>query len=247
LAIGLTLILVGGPTAALAHGTADGGHGRGAHRTPATSVHRRSLLVPRHTVLARLRHRANGYASATARQPNMTVPRRWYGSISVLPVLKQSGSRVKVRLARRPNESTTWIRKRAVHLSRTDYAILIDLSARHLFLFEDRQLQGAYPVGVGKRATPTPTGSFFFALYSPPPEANVGYGPVVLNTSAHSNVFRTFGGGNDAVIAIHGPIGEGAEIGRHGAAISHGCIRMHVRQLRKLYFLQKGTPIIITP
>jgi lipoprotein-anchoring transpeptidase ErfK/SrfK len=67
----------------------------------------------------------------------------------------------------------------------------------------------------------------------------------MLETSAHSTVFRTFEGGNDAIIAIHGPIGSDAAIGTNGAAISNGCIRMHNSQLVKVAHVEDGSPIII--
>jgi lipoprotein-anchoring transpeptidase ErfK/SrfK len=250
LTVGLALTPLGASYAGATHhtsGPASEGPGKAhASALEPAAQRRRSLKVPDRTTLAHLEHRTNGYRTPTSRHPNRRVHRRWHESVSVLPVIAASGHRVEVLLPQRPNESTTWMNVKAVRLSRTNQAILIDLSARRLYLFKGRQQIGSFPIGIGKPSTPTPTGVFFLALYARAPEAGIGYGPLVLNTSAHSDAIRDFEGGNDALIAIHGPIGAGREIGKHGAAISHGCIRMHVRQLKRLYFLPMGTPIIVT-
>jgi lipoprotein-anchoring transpeptidase ErfK/SrfK len=60
-------------------------------------------------------------------------------------------------------------------------------------------------------------------------------------------VYKTFEGGNDAIIAIHGPITAGAnqQIGTHGTRISNGCIRMHDNELVKVGKVPDGTPFIV--
>jgi lipoprotein-anchoring transpeptidase ErfK/SrfK len=59
-------------------------------------------------------------------------------------------------------------------------------------------------------------------------------------------VIQDFGGGGDAIIAIHGPIDAAGVIGSSGAAISHGCIRMQDADLAQIRGLPDGTPVIIT-
>ena len=49
----------------------------------------------------------------------------------------------------------------------------------------------------------------------------------------------------DAVIGIHGPLGEDSQIGTAGARISHGCIRLHDKDLLRLRQVPPGTPIDI--
>jgi len=200
-------------------------------------------LVPTSTVLVHLVRRTPGFASPTARRPDMHIAPRWYGHWSVLPVIATKNFRLKVRLPRRPNESTTWVRVTDVRYSRTPYAVLVDLKYRRLFWFNAGHRVASFPVGIGSPTDPTPTGSYFIAFHSPPPDP--GYGPVVLATSAHSNVIQDFGGG-DAIIAIHGPIDAAGLIGRSGAAISHGCIRMQDAALSQIRGLPDGTPVVIT-
>jgi lipoprotein-anchoring transpeptidase ErfK/SrfK len=164
-----------------------------------------------------------------------------------MPVTAESRTRVKVRLARRPDESQVWVRRRAVTFSATKYALLIDLSKHRLYMFKAGRQVGSFPVGVGLPQTPTPTGTYFIAFHAPP--NGPGYGPVMLETSAHSRVFTTFEGGNDAIIAIHGPITaqSDAQIGKNGTRISNGCIRMHNSQLVKAARVPDGTPLIVAP
>jgi lipoprotein-anchoring transpeptidase ErfK/SrfK len=127
----------------------------------------------------------------------------------------------------------------------THYALVIDLSKRHIYLFNHGKQKGGFPIGEGLPQTPTPTGKYFIAFHAPP--NGPGYGSQMLETSAHSTVFKTFEGGNDAIIAIHGPItsSSDARIGAHGTRISNGCIRMHDTQLDKVVKVQDGTPLFI--
>ncbi len=69
------------------------------------------------------------------------------------------------------------------------------------------------------------------AFDEPPPEPNPGYGPFIIVTSDHSQAISDWEGSGDAVIGIHGPLGEDSEIGTTGARISHGCIRLHDQAL----------------
>jgi lipoprotein-anchoring transpeptidase ErfK/SrfK len=176
---------------------------------------------------------------------NRQVPGSWYGHQSALPVVAATPDRLLVRLAQRPNGATTWINRDKAVLRVTHWAIVIDLSRHFLYAFYDGVQQYAFPVGNGASATPTPTGEFFVAFHAP--SNGYGYGPVNIATSAHSTVFRSFEGGDDAIIAIHGPIGSDWQIGNHGAAISNGCIRMHLGDLAQVVrHVPDGAPIIIT-
>jgi lipoprotein-anchoring transpeptidase ErfK/SrfK len=207
---------------------------------------RDAALVPTTTWLAHLEHSKHGYPGRNALQSDRKVPGSWYGYPSILPVLNATADRMQVRLAQRPDESTTWITRSAVVMTRTHYAIVVDISQHWLYVFRYGVEQASYPVGTGARGTPTPTGSYFLAFHAPP--NGPGYGSVMLETSAHSRVISHFEGGNDAIIAIHGPISSqsDAEIGNHGAAISNGCIRMHDRDLDQVKHVPNGTPIILT-
>jgi lipoprotein-anchoring transpeptidase ErfK/SrfK len=174
-----------------------------------------------------------------------TVPASWYGRPAVLPVLGTAPGWVQVRLPRRPNGSTAWVPASDVKLSTTPYVIVIDLATTHLSLYDHGRRVFSAPAGIGTRDDPTPPGGYFVAFTEGPPQPNPGYGPFILVTSAHSPDIADWEGSGDAVIGIHGPLGDDSEIGATGARISHGCIRLHDAALRKLSRVPAGTPVDI--
>jgi lipoprotein-anchoring transpeptidase ErfK/SrfK len=200
--------------------------------------------VPTGTTLATVRRDVPRY-SGPGRPGSGTVPAQWYGRPSVLPVAATRPGWVEVRLAQRPNESTAWVPASDVTLSSTPYRISVDLATTTLSLYDKGRLVLSAPAGVGSTDDPTPTGEYFVAFDEQPPQAGVGYGPFVMVTSAHSPAISDWEGSGDAIIGIHGPLGEDSEIGTTGAKISHGCIRLHIQALQKLAQVPPGTPIDI--
>jgi lipoprotein-anchoring transpeptidase ErfK/SrfK len=172
-----------------------------------------------------------------------TVPGTWHTAPSTLPVISSRQGWLDVRLAQRPNESTAWVLAQDTTLATTPYGIVIDLSTEHLTLYRSARAIYSAPVGIGVPGYPTPTGRFFTAFYAQPPSS--GYGAFVMVTSAHSNTITDFEESGDAMVGIHGPLGDDAEIGTTGAAVSHGCIRMHEDDLVHLRPVPVGSPIII--
>jgi lipoprotein-anchoring transpeptidase ErfK/SrfK len=215
-------------------------HGEAYRDAPAEDLD----LVPSSQVVAHLEGSTPGYPSRDALGQNRTVPGTWYGYPSILPVVAETRDRLKVRLAQRPDEAETWIARSSAVLTTTHWAILVDIGEHWLYVFHDGIQQAAFPVGNGASNTPTPTGTYFLAFHAPP--NGPGYGSVMLETSAHSKVIEHFEGGDDAIIAIHGPVGSDSEIGTQGAAISNGCIRMHDWDLNQVKHVPNGAPIILT-
>ena len=189
--------------------------------------------------------RCPGTTRQRAAAPTGTVPASWWGYPSALPVIAAQPGWVEVRIAQRPNGTTAWLPQGDVSLTQTSYRIVIDLATTRLALYDyGRELLDA-PAGVGTPNDPTPQGEFFLAFYAPPPGA--GYGAFVLATSAHSNTITDWEGSGDAIIGIHGPIGADAAIGTTGAAISHGCVRLHDADLSVLGGLPAGTLTDVVP
>jgi lipoprotein-anchoring transpeptidase ErfK/SrfK len=183
------------------------------------------------------------YATPGGRRDG-TVPGRWYGGMSSLPVIGQRPGWFRVRLVTRPNGSTGWVRAADVTITDTPYRIVVNLAAEHLRLYRlGKQIMNA-PAGIGTKQDPTPTGQYFVAMLEESPSA--GYGPFILVTSAHSDAIGDWDGSGDAVIGIHGPLGDGGLIGTGGAALSHGCIRLQLADLARLRAVPVGTPIAIT-
>ncbi len=167
----------------------------------------------------------------------------WHGAPISLPVIATRDNYLEVRLPTRPNGSTAWIRERSVHLYRTPFRIVVDLGTRHLFLYRNGKLVLNAPAGIGTVADPTPTGHFFVAFFAKAPSA--AWGPFVLVTSAHSNAISDWEESGDAIVAIHGPLGESAAIGSNGARISHGCVRLKDVDLAQLRKVPDGSPVDI--
>jgi L,D-transpeptidase catalytic domain len=186
-----------------------------------------------------------GYASPQAAAPDTTVPGSWWGYPSVLPVITTQPGWLDVRLAQRPNGSTIWVRQSDVTLSSTSYFIVVNLATMHLLVYDNGTQILDFPAGIGAPDDPTPPGQYFMPMQYPSP--GPGYGPFVLVTSDHSDTIADWENSGDAVIGIHGPItsADDSLIGTTGAAISHGCIRLHVADLAQLSVIPAGTPINI--
>jgi hypothetical protein len=160
-----------------------------------------------------------------------------------LPVVAQDNGYLEVRLAQRPNGSTAWIASSAATLSSTPYRIVVDLATEHLMLYKAGHLLMSAPAGVGTGQDPTPTGNFFVVLFASPLSA--AWGPFVMVTSGHSDAISDYEESGDAIVAIHGPLGEDAAIGTTGARVSHGCVRLHDVDLAQLRTVPVGSPVQI--
>jgi lipoprotein-anchoring transpeptidase ErfK/SrfK len=197
---------------------------------------------PAGTVLATVLRTEPRYASPGVLAAG-TVPASWYDRPSVLPVIATSPGWVQVRLAQRPNGSTAWLPDGDVTLGGTPYRIVISAATTRLALYDNGRLVFSAPAGVGTLEDPTPAGEYFVAFDEQPPQPNPGYGPFIIVTSAHSPAIADWEGSGDAVIGIHGPLGDDTEIGTSGARISHGCIRLHDQALERLAEVPPGTPV----
>ncbi len=130
---------------------------------------------------------------------------------------------VKLRIPGRPNGRVGWVPRRALsryHL--THWLIVVNRVSAHMYVYDHGHKAWSAPVGVGKPATPTPTGHFWirevFKISSP----SSGYYPYAFGTTDYSTLTDWPGGG---VVGIHGPYYDPSGIPGH---ISHGCIRLEV-------------------
>jgi hypothetical protein len=203
------------------------------------------LQVPVETVLASPKGTISTYPSPGAAPTGRLGT--WYGFALTLPVIAEQPGWLQVRLPQRPNGSTAWVQAADVTLSSTPYFMAVSLSADHLVVYQAGQPVLEFPAGIGLPATPTPAGHFFIAVRELHPDRF--YGPVILDTSAHSEAIRSWEGMGDAVIAVHGPITSYADglIGSTGTRVSNGCIRLHNADLARLAVIPAGTPLEIVP
>jgi len=127
--------------------------------------------------------------------------------------------------------------------------ITIDKSSFRLRLFKDLKLRKSYGVAVGQPAYPTPSGLFRIQskqvnpVWSVPnsPWAGELQGTTVEGGSA-ANPLKARWMGIVNGVGIHGT-GEDASIGTRA---SHGCIRMHVWDVKDLYErVPIGTPVLL--
>lgn len=172
----------------------------------------------------------------------------YYGYPVSLPILQSTNDGwVRVRLPVRPNGSTAWVHRNQVAISNTPYRVVVHRGQTSVTVYKSGFPIFTIPAGLGKSSTPTPLGNFFVAVIEQPGPA--GYGPIVFDTSAHSEAIQSWEGAGDAVIAMHGPISASSDkqIGSSGTFISNGCIRLHVSDQQRLSMIPIGTPVDILP
>jgi lipoprotein-anchoring transpeptidase ErfK/SrfK len=150
---------------------------------------------------------------------------------------------LRVLLPVRPNGSSGWIRAGDVRLSHHEYRIVVAVGAHTITVYRGTSIIDREPVGVGRRNTPTPGGTYYTKELLRPPNPNGAYGPYAYGLSGYSTVLTNFNGG-DGVIGIHGT-NDPASLGRD---VSHGCIRMSNTGITRLAkILPLGVPVQITP
>lgn len=128
--------------------------------------------------------------------------------------------------------------------------ILLELGRRRISLLDNGKVLGSWPVAIGDRATPTPTGTF-----------------LVRNMVVNPQYQSTKSGKLNATIGPNGPLGD-RWIGFHaqglnqfgihgtpaawawavhqGAAVTQGCVRMLGEHVRYLFDnVTLGTPVVV--
>jgi lipoprotein-anchoring transpeptidase ErfK/SrfK len=148
---------------------------------------------------------------------------------------------LNVFLPRRPNGTTGWVRRNQVELRPVRHHVEVDLSSRTARLLRDGRTVGSWPVGIGRQATPTPTGSFYVTVKLRPPQISAVYGAWALGLSGYSDVLEQFGTG-DGQIALHGTA-DPTDLGRE---VSNGCVRLDNEAITSLaQTLPLGSPVTI--
>lgn len=135
------------------------------------------------------------------------------------------------------------IRRR--HLPRV---IVIDRSSNRLYLYSPRRLVRSWRVATGQPSLPTPLGSYTIVTkqvnptWTPPPDAEWAKGLEPIPPGPNNPLGTRWMGLSANGIGIHGT-NKPSSIGRYA---SHGCIRMRVPEVERLFRLVKiGTPVHI--
>ena len=147
---------------------------------------------------------------------------------------------IKVRLPMRPNGTTGWVRRSALDLIHVTHSrLVVNRSTLRATLYRRGRVIFRAPVGVGKPSTPTPGGHFWVREKFRVTVDHALYGPYAFGTADYAVLSDWPNGG---VVGIHGTGEPGLVPGRP----SHGCIRMHNWDIRRLFRLMgRGTPIRI--
>jgi hypothetical protein len=183
------------------------------------------------------------YDSPTAPTPRMFMGNKTeHGLQRVFLVAGQDGTRLRVLLDVRPNDSIGWVQASDVHAYDVNYWIRVSTAGRTVTVGNGDQTVLQEPVAVGTGGTPTPLGTFYLTEVVRPIWQPY-LGPYAYATSAHSDVLYSFMGG-DGNVGLHGTDAPGSI----GHPVSHGCIRMSNSGITKLAgILPLGTPLIVGP
>jgi lipoprotein-anchoring transpeptidase ErfK/SrfK len=220
-----------------------GGKTRAKKKKPRSQWHRVPWRPDGMSSVAHVQSRViRVYASPRAKRPKLVLRRKDpRGTKRTFLVRAKREKWIRVYLPTRPNGSLGWVRRRAVRLYTNPYRLVVRLSRHRLLLWRGDKLVARYPVAVGMRSTPTPRGMFYVVELLKPHNPNGSYGPYSFGISAHSQVLRTFAGG-DGRVGVHGT----NQPDLIGSDISHGCIRLRNEPIRRLAkILPLGTPVYI--
>jgi lipoprotein-anchoring transpeptidase ErfK/SrfK len=147
----------------------------------------------------------------------------------------------RVTVPGRPNGRTGWVRASAVDLRPVQKRIVVYRGARRFEFWDGDRLVRRGQVAVGKRGAETPTGLFYVTWKFDPtidPEWAI-LGSYAFETSAYSKLTDWPGGG---IVGVHGTPWPGLL----GQAVSHGCVRLHNRDIEFLRLrVPVGTPVKI--
>lgn len=154
-----------------------------------------------------------------------------------------------------PRTLHTKLRKTSPDINANDLAkvyntvITVDKAHFKLRLFKGLKFKKAYGVAVGQPAYPTPTGLFHITNKQVDPTWSVPNSPwagelqgTTVDGGSAANPLKARWMGIVNGVGIHGT-GEDYSI---GSAASHGCIRMHVPDVKDLFSrVPVGTPVLI--
>jgi lipoprotein-anchoring transpeptidase ErfK/SrfK len=146
---------------------------------------------------------------------------------------------VQTQLPGRPNGRLGWVPREGLgefHLIHTQ--LVVNRRTLRATLFKNGKKIFQAPVGVGKASTPTPGGAFW--IREKLKGFGAVYGPLAFGTAAYSNTLTDWPGGG--VVGVHGTNEPNLVPGRP----SHGCVRMHNKDILRLARLMNpGTPLLI--
>jgi lipoprotein-anchoring transpeptidase ErfK/SrfK len=148
---------------------------------------------------------------------------------------------LNVRVPKRPNGLTGWVREDALRPLQTVHTeLVVNRHTLRVTLFDRGRKRFSARIGVGKASTPTPAGHFWIREKFHVTTAGTIYGPRAIGTSAYAPTLSEWPGGG--VVGLHGTNEPNLIPGRP----SHGCVRLRNSDILRLYRLVSlGTPVRI--
>jgi lipoprotein-anchoring transpeptidase ErfK/SrfK len=131
-------------------------------------------------------------------------------------------------------------------LAATQGKIIIDKSKFRLRAYRDGKLVLTFPIAIGQARYPSPTGTFVVTekLKNPtwiPPNSPWAKGLEPIPPGSGNPLGTRWIGTSAPAVGIHGTPSSGSI----GTAASHGCIRMHIRDVEKLFeFVDVGETVV---
>jgi lipoprotein-anchoring transpeptidase ErfK/SrfK len=133
----------------------------------------------------------------------------------------------------------------ATTATRTETRLLLNLKKRRVFVDQAQKITASYPVAIGRRGFPTPTGEFrVIQMVREPVWEHPFTGQLVPSRKNNPLGVLWLGFWTDGAnfIVFHGTNPENL-IGR---AVSHGCVRMRDQDIKALLEkVQIGTSVIV--
>ena len=173
-------------------------------------------------------------------KPIAMLPAKQLKGPAWVPVIaKKSGWR-QVLLPSRPEHASGWLADGdGLKEASSSYRIEVDLAKHRLSVSDGDKKAGSWPVAVGTKKNPTPTGrTFVLASLSP---THPTYSKLIFPLGTHSNSLDSFGGG-PGTVALHGWPDKSVL----GHDVSHGCVRLPTEALTTLARVPLGSPVQIT-
>lgn len=141
----------------------------------------------------------------------------------------------RISIPGRPNGRTGWVRAGGLEIRPVHKRLIVYRGAKRFEYWDGRRLVRAGKVAVGKPGAETPLGLFYVTWKFDPsidPEWAI-LGAYAFETSAYSKLTDWPGGG---IVGMHGTPWPWLL----GQAVSHGCIRIHNRDIE---FLRNRVPL----
>lgn len=230
--------------------------GSGAHQTlapvPLPSPSASTSVQPQYErwtvikVVAPLRAYARPSTSSPVKMSLAKVNRNGYPTVVLVDSTREVKGRTwyRVWLAMRPNGTRGWIPQAEGKMAfyTTSAQIVIDLSERKLTVYRRGLAIGRYPVAVGMPGLETPTGRYFVNQKLRPPTPHGAYGVLAIGISAFQMKYAASDWDQGGPVAIHGTNRDYLI----GKAVSHGCVRMHNKDVLKVSaYVPSGSPVTI--